>query len=332
MVKAIIIMDKKFVDLVYPAPILNEIGSLVEFISVPLSAEEARANKAILKDVEVIFSSWGGVTLDAEMLEAAPRLKAVFHGAGSIKLIVSDEFWERDIKITNARVANAVPVAEFTLSQILFTLKDGWRYMNEVKERKDYPQRPLEHMAGGYKSIVGIIGMSTIGRKLHEHLQNFDLDMIVYDPYLSEAEAKALQVKQVSLEVLFSTADVVSLHAPLLPDTVGLITGDHFKLMKPDTSFINTARGKIVKQDEMIDVLQARTDITAILDVVYPEPPEKSSALYTMENVILTPHIAGSEGKECGRMGEYMLKELQRYLNAETLLWEVTQEAHDLLA
>lgn len=332
MVKAIIIMDKKFVDLVYPAPILNEIGSLVEFISVPLSAEEARANKAILKDVEVIFSSWGGVTLDAEMLEAAPRLKAVFHGAGSIKLIVSDEFWERDIKITNARVANAVPVAEFTLSQILFTLKDGWRYMNEVKERKDYPQRPLEHMAGGYKSIVGIIGMSTIGRKLHEHLQNFDLDMIVYDPYLSEAEAKALQVKQVSLEVLFSTADVVSLHAPLLPDTVGLITGDHFKLMKPDTSFINTARGKIVKQDEMIDVLQARTDITAILDVVYPEPPEKSSALYTMENVILTPHIAGSEGKECGRMGEYMLKELQRYLNAEALLWEVTQEAHDLLA
>lgn len=332
MVKAIIIMDKTYVDLVYPAHVFDEINALVEFVSEPMSAEEVRANKVVLKDVEIIFSSWGGLTLDADMLKAASNLKAVFHGAGTIKFIVSEEFWKHNIQITNARMANAVPVAEYTLSQILFTLKNGYGYIKDVKKQKAYPERPLQHMAGGYKSIVGIIGMSSIGRKLHEFLHSFDLDIIVYDPYLSEEEAKTLHVKKVSLEGLFSTSDVVSLHAPLLPDTVGLITGEHFTMMKPDTSFINTARGKIVKQDEMIDALQKRTDITAILDVVYPEPPEKESALYTMENIILTPHIAGSEGKECGRMGEYMLKELQRYLKDEALLWEVSKEAHDLLA
>lgn len=332
MIKAIIIMDKTYVNLVYPTHVLEEISTLVEFISEPKSAQEVKDNKSLLNDVEIIFSSWAGITLDAEMLEAAPNLKAVFHGAGTIKHIVTEAFWNRDIKITNARMANAVPVAEFTLSQILFTLKNGYEYIKNVKKNKAYPQRPLQHMAGGYKSIVGIVGMSSIGRKVQQLLQHFDLDIIVYDPYLSDDEANALQVKKVSLEALFRQADVVSLHAPLLPDTEGLITGEHFKSMKPHTSFINTARGKIVKQDEMIEALEERADITAVLDVVYPEPPEKESALYKLENVILTPHLAGSEGRECGRMGEYMLKELQRYLNSEELLWGVTKEAYNLLA
>lgn len=330
--KAIMIMDKRFIDLVYPAHVLNEIKSLVEFVSEPLLAEEVQANPAVLNEVEFIFSSWGGLKLDEEMLDAAPNLAAVFYGAGSIRNIVTDELWNRDIKITDARMANAVPVAEFTLSQILFTLKSGYKYIKEIKHQQTYPKRPLEQIAGNYKSVVGMIGMSSIGRKVREHLQNFDLDVVVSDPYLSDEEANKLQVKKVSLAEVFEMSDVVSLHAPLLTNTENLITGKHFDMMKPNTSFINTSRGKIVKQDEMIEVLKRRTDITAVLDVVYPEPPEKGSKLYMLENIILTPHIAGSEGEECGRMGEYMLGELKRYLNAEPLLWEVTKEAHDLLA
>lgn len=140
--KAIMIMDKRFIDLVYPAHVLNEIKSLVEFVSEPLLAEEVQANPAVLNEVEFIFSSWGGLKLDEEMLDAAPNLAAVFYGAGSIRNIVTDELWNRDIKITDARMANAVPVAEFTLSQILFTLKSGYKYIKEIKHQQTYPKRP----------------------------------------------------------------------------------------------------------------------------------------------------------------------------------------------
>lgn len=102
--------------------------------------------------------------------------------------------------------------------------------------------------------------------------------------------------------------------------------------MKPYASFINTARGAIVNEDEMIAVLQNREDITAILDVTYPEPPTPTSPLYTLENVVLTPHIAGSENAECGRMGAYMLAEFKNYLHGKPLQWEVTKEKFDFMA
>src|SRR5699024_11804912 len=121
------------------------------------------------------------------------------------------------------------------------------------------------------------------------------------------------------LEDIFKNADVVSLHAPLLQETKGMITASHFQSMKENASFINTARGEIVREVEMLDVLKEREDLTAILDVVYPEPPAADSLLYTLPNVILTPHIAGSEGKECARLGTYMLDEFRRYLQGEDL-------------
>src|SRR5690606_8819626 len=114
-------------------------------------------------------------------------------------------------------------------------------------------------------------------------------------------------------------SDVVSLHSPWLPETVGMITGDHFRQMKPYASFINTARGAIIREAEMIAVLQDRPDLTALLDVTYPEPPAPGSPLYTLPNVVLTPHIAGSMDMECRRMGRYMVDELQRFLHDEPL-------------
>src|SRR5690625_278619 len=114
--KCLFVMTKGFVDLVYPADIRKEILQQAKEVAPPMSAEELYANKEILQDVEVIFSGWGGPTFDQKLLEAAPQLKAIFYAAGTIKNIVTDAFWERDIQITSAYEANAVPVAEYTLS------------------------------------------------------------------------------------------------------------------------------------------------------------------------------------------------------------------------
>lgn len=332
MMNGLIIMRERSRDLVYAADTRREIGSLVNIISEPLTADDVKADTSILKEVDVIFSGWGGLHLTEAFLDAAPNLEIVFHAAGSIKPIVSDAFWERDITITTANFANSIPVAEFTLSQILFALKDGWRLVHEIQKNKAYPPKEFQQVAGGFGSTVGLISLSTIGREVNKYLQSFNLNVVAYDPFVTEEEAVALNVELCSLSEVFKKSDVVSLHTPLLPETTGMIKGEHFEHMKDYASFINTARGAIVNEAEMIAVLKRRQDMTAILDVTYPEPPVPGSPLYEMPNVVLLPHIAGSLGPECGRMGAFMLSELKRYLNGEQLKWQITKKQFDSMA
>ncbi len=105
-----------------------------------------------------------------------------------------------------------------------------------------------------------------------------------------------------------------------------MVTGAHLSSMKPGATFLNTARGAIVREEEMIDVARTRPDLQFILDVTHPEPPTPGSPLFTLPNVIVTPHIAGSMDNECRRMGRAMVDELRRYLAGEPLRWEVTPQ------
>lgn len=326
MVKGLYIMRENSFDSVYPADVRHEIETMVNIISEPLTIGDIEKDTSILKEVDVIFSGWGGLQLTKKYLDLAPNLKAVFHAAGSIKPIVTDEFWERGIAITTANFANAIPVAEFTLAQIILALKNAWRLAFNIKGNKEYPQRPINHITGGFRSTVGLISLSTIGREVNKYLQSFNVKVLAYDPFVTEEEAELLNVELCSLSEIFKRSDVVSLHSPLLPETVGMITGEHFEQMKEYASFINTARGAIVKEEEMIDVLQRREDITAMIDVTHPEPPVPGSLLYDLPNVMLTPHIAGSQGPECGRMGLFMLSELKRFLVGEQLKWGVNKD------
>ncbi len=134
------------------------------------------------------------------------------------------------------------------------------------------------------------------------------------------------------LEEVFARCDVVSLHAPHLKETEGMITGRHLRSMQPGATFINTSRGAVVREGEMIDALREWPDLCAVLDVTAPEPPAADSPLYDLTNVVLTPHIAGSMHGECRRMGRYMLEELRRYLRGEPLLWRIDRETAARLA
>ena len=172
-----------------------------------------------------------------------------------------------------------------------------------------------------------MVSFGAIAQNLLELLRPFDLNVLVYDPFMSEHDAAALDIELVSLDAIFQRADVVSLHTPIFPETFGMITGNHIAYMKPGATFINTARGELVREQEMIEVLSMRRDLQAVLDVTYPEPPAADSLLYTLDNVVLTPHIAGSAGGECRRMGRYMVEELRRYLTGQPLKYALKQEA-----
>jgi phosphoglycerate dehydrogenase-like enzyme len=328
--KALFLLNADAYPKIYGPGQQAAIAELVDLYAPPQTAQSVVADPAVLHDAEIIFSGWGMPRMDETFLARCPNLKAVFYGAGSIKHCTTDAFWARAIPITSSYAANAVPVAEFTLAQILLCLKKTWQHALAIKATGAYEKRFA--VPGGYGSTVGIIALGMIGRMVCEHLRRFDLNVIAYDPYVTQAEATQLGVTLVTLDELFQQADVVSLHAPWIEATVGMITGAHFARMKESATFINTARGAIVREAEMIDVLQARPDLLAVLDVTYPEPPVADSPLYTLPNVILTPHIAGSLDKECQRMGQIVVEELRRFLAGESLRWAISQQQAAIMA
>lgn len=329
--KALYLLPASSFNLIYGPDERRDIARCVTLLHPDaIEPDAALTRRDLLAEVEIIFSGWGAPVLDDAFLAAAPRLKAFFYGAGSIRGLVTDAFWAKRIPITSSWAANAVPVAEFTLAEILFSLKRGWSYARQVKDQKSYPRRFT--VPGAYGSTVGIISLGMIGRRVCEHLKAFDVQVIAFDPYASADLAQTLGVRLEDLSTVFRQADVVSLHTPWIKETEGLITGAHFESMKPGATFINTARGAVVRETEMIEVLERRPDLTAVLDVTHPEPPAPGSPLYTLPNVVLTPHIAGSMDHECRRMGRYVVEDLQRFLKGKPLKWQVSRELAARLA
>lgn len=330
--KSLFLLDRQAYEDLYGAGISAEINALTEPVAPPQTKQTIEQNPEILREVEVIFSGWGMPVVNDRFLDLAPQLKAIFYGAGSIRNFATESLWKRNIIVTSSAAMNAIPVSEFTLAQILLSLKRTWEYALRIREQGLAGKVRDLKVPGAYKSKVGLISLGEIGRLVRQRLKPFDLDVYAYDPFLSQEQFRALDVKPLSLEELFQQCDVVSLHTPLLPSTVGMITGNHFRMMKPNATFINTSRGAIIREREMIDVLQERTDIWALLDVLDNNDQGVDPIIYRLPNVIITPHIAGAMDKECQRLGQAALDEFKRYLHGEPLGYIVTPEKFALMA
>ena len=165
---------------------------------------------------------------------------------------------------------------------------------------------------GNYDKVVGIIGASHIGRHLISLLKPFRFRVLVYDPYLAEEEASDLGVTKVELRELTSHADVVTIHAPSLPETEKLLDRRLIDELRPGALLINTARGELIDQEALSQRL-ARGDLFAVLEFVSPWDLPAESTLYDLPNVVLTPHIAGSMGTELRRIAASALREVARF-------------------
>lgn len=322
--KALYIFDQLHWDNVFGPEERAGIAELADVMAPMQTSETIRENKDLLAEVEILFCAWGAPLLDEEFLAAAPNLKAVFYGSGSVKVFLTEAFWERGIVLSSANPAFVIPVAEFTISQIVFCLKHGWRYALETKRQRKYG--PRIDPPGCYGSTVGLVSIGATGRLVAERLRAYDLEVIAFDPIIGEREAGLLGVRLCSLEEVFAKSDIVSLHTPWLPETEKMIRAEHFALMKPGASFLNTARGAVVDEAGLAEVFAQRPDLLAVLDVVYPEPPKEDSPLFNLDNVVITPHIAGAMGKECRRGGKMVVEELRRYLAGEPLRGRITRD------
>jgi len=319
------VLPASILDEVYGTVGVAEIARHTRLVSPPLTREElASESHPWTHEVELLFTSWQAPVFDVGTLARFPRLRAVFYGAGSIRYMATPEFWRRDIILTTAASANAVPVSEYTIAATLMGLKRMWPLSRATRDSKTFDRGSFEP-DGPFRSRVGLISMGVIGRLVRERLLPFDLEVAAYDPFLSPTNAADFDVLPLSLAELFASCSVVSLHAPRLPETIGMITGELIASMKPNATFINTSRGALVKETEMCTVLRHRPDLQAVLDVTDPEPPSPDSPLYSLPNVVLTPHIAGSLGWERRRLGKLMIEEFHRFRRGEPLHHKVTE-------
>lgn len=296
-----------------------------------LTVEAIKDRQEELKDVELLFSTWGMPAMNAEEIAMLPSLKAVFYAAGTVQRFARP-FLQAGVKVVSAWAANAVPVAEYTVAQILLCNKGFFPSSRAACSTATRSNHKNEEFPGNFENTVALLGAGMIGRKVIELLKPYRLNVIVFDPFLSEADTVSLGVEKVTLEDAFKRGFVVSNHLANLPATERMLKREHFESMLTNASFINTGRGATVDEPAMIEVLRARQDITAVLDVTDPEPPKDGSALYELDNVVLTPHIAGSQTNEFWRMADYMIDEARAMREGRALKYEVTLKMLETMA
>lgn len=287
------------------------------------------AARRTLADTELLVTGWGCPPLDDRALDAAPRLRAVVHTAGTVRHHITDACWERGIAVSSAAAANAVPVAEYTLAMILLSNKRVLAMARDYRtERRTIDWSGRYPDAGNYRRTVGILSASEIGRRVIALLEPYDLDVQLYDPYVTAQDARELGVRQVGLRELFATSDIVSVHTPLLPATRGLVSRELLAAMPDGATLINTARGAVLDQAALTDEVVAGR-LHAVLDVTVPEVLPAESPLYTCDNVLLTPHIAGSKSGELRRLADLAIGEVENYVAGRAFAHPVLHERLD---
>ena len=297
------------------------------------SREDVIAAPEKFREVEYIFSTWSMPAFSEEEIRACfPALKAVFYGAGSVQAFAKP-FLDCGVQVFSAWAANAVPVAEYTVAQIVLACKGFFRACRMTSARKRKEARDYSQSCpGSFGCKIGLIGVGMIGSQVAERLKDYKLNVLAFDPFLTDERAESLGIKKATLDELFSTCRVVTNHMANNEQTKGMLDYKYFSKMLPYSTFINTGRGAQVVEADLVRVLEERPDVTAILDVTYPEPPAESHAFYTLPNCFLTPHIAGSLMSETHRMAEYIIEEYERFIAGEPCRYEVSEKMLETMA
>ena len=326
--KAIFMGAREAIANAYSEEIRSLLAAELDLSPVYYTEEALRDGKPHpeLAEAAYVFSTWGIPALtQAELAALLPKLRAVFYAAGTVQAFARP-FLARGVAVFSAWGANAVPVAEVAVAEIVLANKGFFQTVH----RGGAPGWPEHDRAkphpGNYGAGVGIVGAGMIGSMVIERLRPYKLNVKAFDPFLTAQRAAALGAQKVeSLPELFASCHVISNHLANNPQTAGMIDKRCFDRMADNAVFINTGRGQQVVEADLIAALKEKPGRAAVLDVTWPEPPAPGSGLYTMENVFLTPHLAGSIGDEVARMGEYMYREYRAFSAGLPTKYRVTE-------
>ena len=236
--------------------------------------------KALLADCDGVIV--GVDPIDAEVIAAAPKLKAIAKYGVGVDNIDLDAAKARDIKVSRTVGANAEAVADYAMALLLAVAR---------KTTRDGP-----------RGTIGILGLGAIGRNVAQRAQGFGMKVLAHDPFWDEAYAKAHGITRAAPDEIFAECDVISLHLPLTPETENFIGAAELAKMKPDAILINTARGGLIDENALLDALEAGRLCGAGIDAFSSEPP-KDPRWFTLDNVVLGSHCAASTAGASRNMG-----------------------------
>ncbi|MGC5010788.1 hydroxyacid dehydrogenase [Streptosporangium sp. DT93] len=287
-------------------------------------------------DVEILITGWGCPAIDEDVLARTPGLRAVVHAAGSVKGHVTPAVFERGIAVSSAAEANAPPVAEFTMAMLVLAAKQVFAraraYSTAGWSGDALPGVATPGAGGGLNgAVVGVIGASRVGRLVMGRLREQGARVLLSDPYVGPAEAAGLGAECVPLDELCRRAELVTVHAPALPETRGLLDGRRLALLRDGAVVVNTARGSIVDTDALVRHC-AGGRIGAVLDVTDPEPLPPGHPLLGLPNVLVTPHLSGARGRELRGLGEFAVGEVERLARGGPLRGAVRPSDLDRIA
>ena len=321
--KICLIQNSASVDRIFSERSLAKLRSMGEVVINDGDASVESVKKAI-KGADVAITSWGNTTLNEDILSACPDLKLVVHAAGSVKPIISEALWKKGIRVAASTKPLGIGVAECALGFAISASKNFYN-VNEDIHNGGWNER-RDGCVELYDITVGVIGAGFVGRHFIKLMNNFDVDILVYDPYLTEEKAAAMGAKKAELKDLLNQSDIVSIHAPSIPATANMFNAETLKWMKKDAVLINTARGSIIDEKALYEHMLAGNLKYACLDVFRPEPPLADNPLRTLKNAILTPHLAGLANNGLRRIGAHSVEEIERFLNNEPMHCEVREE------
>lgn len=321
--KIAILMDAPLRTTLLSQKTMDQLAKLGEVVMNETNTTDMETMKQVIAGADIAITSWGVPQLDKEILDCAPNLRFVAHAAGSVKGIVSDEMYKRGIRvITSARILS-YGVSETALGLTICACKNVFAFNDSI------------HAAGwvtDYSVItelfdinIGVVGCGFAGLHYIELLKAFEVNILVYDPFLDEATIAELGAKKVDLDTLLRESDVVSLHAPSVDATNHMIDERAISMMKDNAILINTARGSLIDETALITAMQAGKLKYACLDVTDPEPPATDSPLRSIPNCIMTPHLAGLANNGKLKIGAHVVQEIQRFADGAPLLSEITQ-------
>ena len=279
----------------------------------------------LVESASAALTGWGTPPITAALLDRRPELKLLSHSAGSVRRLVPGEAIENGrLKVSHVAIHIAEAVAEFVLAQTLSILREPHLLDAGMKAGEPGLELRRRHLGRLLGSLtVGLVGAGYVGRLVIRLLKAFDARVQVYDPFLALERAEELGVELVSLDTVLSTSDIVSLHAPVLPETRQMIGPEHLRRLRDGAIFINTARSALVDEAALLAALKENRVIAAI-DVFDTEPLPADSPFRSLPNAMLSPHAAGHTADSHKRQGATAVEEIGRFLRGEPLHHAVT--------
>lgn len=251
------------------------------------------------------------VQADAKLLEHAPKLRIIGRAGVGVDNIDTDEATRRGIVVMNTPGANAVAVAELTLGLMIAMARSVPRANNGMHAGK-WEKKSLQGSELRGKTL-GIVGLGRIGLEVARRARAFGMTVLGYDPFVAPVIARENNVSLVPIDEIFSESDFLSLHVGLTPQTEGLINKHSLAIMKDGVRILNCARGELIVDEALVEAIKSGKVAGAALDVFRKEPL-KDSPYFEMENVLLSPHIAGSTDEAQEAIGIQLANQVRDYL------------------